>query len=143
MKNTLASIFLSLVLITAFTGCSTADKQLLLSETPTLISAIVPPAVQVGVKKQPKIAPYLTSVATVINTFALGQDLTPDTLAATVATAKIKELETPEALNIVNSALALYKAYYNTAVTNKVASVDNLVPILKALSSAITQGITK
>ena len=140
MRNTLTTLFLSIVLF-ANIGCSTTDKQLLLSETPELITAIVPPAVQVGVKKQPKIAPYLASVATIINTFALGQDLTPDNLAATIATAKIKELETPEALNIANSAIALYKAYYNTAVTNKVASVDNLVPILKALSAAITQGI--
>ena len=142
MKNTLTALFLSLILFTNI-GCSTSDKQLLLSETPTLITAIVPPAVKVGIAKQPKMVPYLTDVALAIDTFALGQDLSPAALQTVIASAKVKELETPEAVNIVNASLALYKAYYNTAVTNKVASVDNLVPILKALSSAITQGITK
>jgi len=139
MKNLIISLLLGSCLV--LTGCKTPTAQAILTNAPVIISVTVPPTVSIGVQKQPKAIPYLKDLVTVINTFALGQDLSPDTLAATIKSSKIKELQTPEALNVANALVVLYKTYYNTAVTNKIASVENLVPILQALSNAITQGL--
>ena len=139
MKNLIISILLGACLV--LTSCQTPTAKAILSNAPNVINVVGPVAVSKGVTKQPKAAPYLKDLVVVINTFALGSDLSPETLAATIKTAKVKELQTPEALNVANALVALYKAYYDTAVTNKIASVEYLVPILQAISNAITQGL--
>jgi len=136
--KTLLSILLSFsLLIASCTSIKNAD----LSKAPSTISAVVPYSVKYGVNKSPKTAPYLAALATVINGFALGKDLSPEALQQLIATAKIKELQTPIAKNIETMAMELYKTYYSDAVTRKLATVENLVPILKALADAINQGL--
>jgi len=129
-----------LILLTCIllTSCSTINY----NKAPQTINAVVPTMVELGVQKQPKIKPYLRSLVVVIDTFALGQELTPLALEQTIKVAKIKELETPEAITVARSIVALYKAYYDEAVTKKIADIEHLVPILTALSAAITEGLT-
>ncbi len=123
------------------TSCQTPTAKAILANAPGVISVVGPIAVSKGVEKHPKSAPYLNALVVVINTFALGTDLSPEALTATIKSAKIKELQTPETLNVANALVVLYKSYYDTAVTNKIASVENLVPILQAISKAITDGL--
>jgi hypothetical protein len=138
MKNIL--IFTSILF---FASCATLENTFTLEKAPKLINSVVPSAVKMGVAKQPKAEPYLRSLVTIIDGFALGKDLTPEALEAAIKSAKVKELETPEALAVANSVVALYKAYYDSAVTQKIAEVEHLVPILEALSSAISKGLPK
>lgn len=133
--------FLTLLIFAFLTSCSTIQDNFNLSKVPQTINAVVPTMVEIGVNKQPKARPYLRSLVIVIDTFALGQELTPAALEQTIKTAKIKELETPEALGVARSVVALYKAYYDAAVTQKIADTKNLAPILSALSSSITKGL--
>ena len=137
MKTILIAL-LSLCMVSA--SC-TAVKSIDLSKAPQTISSVVPFYVKFGVEKAQKAGPYLAALATVINTFALGQDLSPEALQTAIATAKIKELQTPIAKDIETMALGLYKTYYSDAVTQKVATVENLAPILKALADAINKGL--
>lgn len=139
MKNSIIAILACACL--SLVSCQTPTAKAILANAPGVISVVGPIAVSKGVEKQPKAAPYLKDLAVVINTFALGSDLSPAALEATIKTAKIKELQTPEALNVANALVVLYKSYYDTAVTNKIASVENLVPILQAISKAITDGL--
>jgi hypothetical protein len=124
-------------------SCASLEQSFNLQKAPQLINGVVPSAVQIGVRKQPKSEPYLRALVTIVNGFALGEDLTPEALEQAIKAAKVKELETPEALAVANSVVSLYKAYYDAAVTKKVAEVENLAPILKALTTAIEKGLTK
>lgn len=133
-------ILIALISLYMVTSCTTV-KNIDLSKAPQAISSVVPFSVKFGVKEAPKAAPYLAALATVINTFALGEDLSPEALQTAIATAKIKELQTPIAKDIQIMALSLYKTYYSDAVVQKVATVENLAPILKALADAINKGL--
>jgi hypothetical protein len=138
MKNLLALFPVGVLAVSLiFSSCSFFKNP----STPDVISVVVTPVVTLGVQKDPGIKPYLAAVASAINTFALGQDLSPAALSQAIETAKIKELETPEALAVATSVINLYKTYYNTAVANKLNSVPNLVPVLTAFSNAITSGL--
>lgn len=139
MKNLITSILIGACL--SLIACQSPTAKTILTNAPVVISVVGPVAVSKGVEKEPKAAPYLKDLVVVINSFALGQDLSPAALTAAIKTAKVKELQTPEALNVANALVTLYKSYYDTAVTNKIASVENLVPILQAISNAITQGL--
>lgn len=124
-------------------SCSTLEENLKIEKAPKVIDNVVPSLVKIGVAKQPKSVPYLESLVIVIDSFALGEDLSPDELEKVIKSAKIKELETPEALAVVNSVVVLYKAYYDAAVVDKVNSVEHLNNILTSLSKAITKGLQK
>jgi uncharacterized membrane protein len=139
MKNSIIAILMCACMV--LTSCQTPTAKAILANAPGVISVVGPIAVSKGVEKHPKSAPYLNALVVVINTFALGTDLSPEALTATIKSAKIKELQTPETLNVANALVVLYKSYYDTAVTNKIASVENLVPILQAISKAITDGL--
>jgi len=134
---------LLLTAMLSLASCASLESTFTLEKAPKLINTVVPSAVKIGVAKQPKAEPYLRSLVTIIDGFALGKDLTPEALEAAIKSAKVKELETPEALAVANSVVALYKAYYDSAVTQKIAEVKHLTPILEALSNAITKGLTK
>ena len=139
MKNSIITILTCACL--SLVSCQTPTAKVILANAPGVISVVGPIAVSKGEEKHPKSAPYLKDLVVVINTFALGTDLSPEALTATIKSAKIKELQTPETLNVANALVVLYKSYYDTAVTNKIASVENLVPILQAISKAITDGL--
>jgi len=140
MKNLITLSLIGLICL-SLVNCATFKEEFKLEKAPQLINAVVPSAVKIGVAKQPKSEPYLSALVTVINGFALGQELTPKALEQAIKAAKIKELETPEALAVTQSVVALYKAYYDSAVTKQIAEVKHLVPILEALSDAITKGL--
>lgn len=138
MKLTLTALITSCLL---FSSCNTLKSSIDLSKAPSTIKSVVPTAVRFGVSKEPKAAPYLSALATVINTFALGNDLSPAALQQAIAAAKVKELQTPQAQDIATMALVLYKTYYSDALTKKVATVENLAPILAALADSINAGL--
>lgn len=122
-------------------SCASLENKFDVSKAPQLINNVVPSAVKIGVKKQPKSEPYLRALVTVVNTFALGEDLTPEAFEQAIKSAKIKELETPEANAVVVSVVALYKAYYGASVEAKIAENTVLVDVLKALSKSIEKGL--
>lgn len=128
-------------LLALFTSCAVLENSFNLDKAPQLINKVVPSAVTIGVKKQPKSEPYLRALVTVLNTFALGMDLSPKALEQAIKTANINELETVEALAVQTSVIALYNAYFGAIVTNKIAENKQLVDIISALSTAIEKGL--
>jgi hypothetical protein len=125
----------------SLSSCASLENKFDLTKAPQLINNVVPSAVKIGVKKQPKTEPYLRALVTVIDTFALGEDLTPEALEQAIKTAKIDELETPEANAVVVAVVALYKAYYGASVESKIAENTVLVEVLKSLSKSIVKGL--
>jgi len=138
-------IYLSILAITlGFSSCSVFENINMssnLKKAPALIESVIPTAVRYGIDRQPKSKPYLVALATVIDGFALGKDLSPVALRQAIKTLKVKELETPEALAVVDSVVNLYKVFFDAAVVDKIATVENLTPILNALSKAIVKGL--
>lgn len=130
-----------IALCTILTSCKTVEKNIDFTKAPATINMVVPTAVRLSVTEEPKAAPYLGALATIIKTFALGQDLSPVALQQTIAVAKVKELQTSEAKNIEAMTLVLYKTYYSDAVAKEVATVNNLAPILSALADSINAGL--
>lgn len=141
MKNLLLA--LCIVLGLGLSSCATIEQNLKVENAPKLINSVIPSVVKIGVKKQPKTEQYLVALVTIIDGFALGEDLTPEQLETLIKTAKIKELETPEAVAVVTSVNALYKAYYDAALVDKVNGVEHLKPILKAISDSIKKGLAQ
>jgi len=134
-------IILIIMAMLTMTSCETFQENFKIEKAPKLINAVVPSAVKIGVKKQPKSAKYLQALVVMLDSFALGEDLSPENLEKVIKTADVKELETPEALSVVSSVVALYKAYYEDAITDKINSIDNLRDILEALSKSISKGL--
>lgn len=105
------------------------------------INNIVPGAVKVLVAKEPKAGVYLLDVAGSINVFILKGNLSPDNLKKVLASTGLKELKTDEALAITETILALYQTYFGQAVQDGVSQNVNVLPILRALSDSIMQGL--
>lgn len=136
--------FTSLILaitILFLPACATIQEQLTLAKAPQLINSIVPSAVKIGIAKEPRAIPYLRALSTVIKGFALGQDLTPEALEQAIKSAKVDELQTPEAIAVVTSVVGLYKAYYGSYVEQKIADKQELVAVLNALVKAIDNNL--
>lgn len=107
------------------------------------INNMVPSGVRVLVAREPKSAPYLNDVAVAINTFILGENLTPDNLRKVLDSTGVRELRTEEAVAVTETVLALYQTYFGQAVRDNVSQNVNVVPLLRALANSIDQGLSQ
>lgn len=105
------------------------------------INAALPPVVRLVVAKYPVARPYLTDAAVVFNLVASGADLSPDALNAALKSFGLTALDNPDVQAAIDSAVALYKAYYGDVVTTQLNKVQYLVPILQSIGGAITAGL--
>lgn len=104
------------------------------------MDATIPAAVRLTVSSNPKSRPYFRAVTVVVDQFALGQTFNPVALNEVISNTSIQA--TPEALAAIDSAVSLYKIFYDDVVALKLDQVKNLRPLLVALSTDIAKGIS-
>lgn len=109
--------------------------------TTNTINLIAPLAVSQAVTLAPQSRQYIADAATAINTFIGGSDYTPAALDVALSQIPSKELQNPQAIAAINSVVGLYESAYAQVVEQKLNQVNYLVPILRAISAGITQGL--
>jgi hypothetical protein len=109
--------------------------------TTNTINLVVPLAVTEAVIQDPSAKQYLSDSALAINTFLGGTNYTPAALDAALSGIGSKALQNPQTIAAINSAVGLYEASYAQTVDQKLSQVDYLVPILRSIAAAITQGL--
>jgi hypothetical protein len=109
--------------------------------TTNTINLVVPLAVTEAVIQDPSSRQYLADAALAINTFLGGTNYTPAALDVALNSIGSKALQNPQTIAAINSAVGLYEASYAQAVDQKLSQIDYLVPILRSLAGAITQGL--
>lgn len=137
MKN----LFLSLLVIFVISSCSTtSNTQFNPSQAISVVDAVLPPAITLAITKKPETQKYFVMIADAISIFALNENLTPEALQNIIDTAKIKELETPEARAALTSMVNLYKTFYGDIVSQKLDQ-KNLKVLLQVIANDIRTGL--
>lgn len=115
-----------------FTGCKT-------SIWPAALQGAVAVGVSYGVNKDPTIQPYLQASKTVICGLAGQGVVDPAQIVAAIQASDANALKTPEALLVLNTALAIYEAvYYEYGAKVQASDVQ---PYLLALCHGLEQGL--
>lgn len=126
---------LALALAGLITGCGTTGKAL----SPALVRIAVQTGATYGILKDTNTIPYLKAATPVICSAAGTTNLNPDQVIAALESSSAAQLKTPEAVIIMNGALAIYETVYDAYGTNVQASVAQ--PYLKAVCDGLTGAV--
>lgn len=173
MKKTLAStlLLIGLCAVSAFTGCTSTTQTsvtppatnadgtvtasatnivvvqaLDMNEVTNIISGLLPVGINALVAKEPQATVYLNDFATVVETFAGGGKFDPVDLTAAIASAKVNELNTPEANALIQAVVSFYRLEYGSRIApqiNKSQAATDAVSVLQAIAGAIRTAIPK
>lgn len=121
-------------------NCST-NSSFDLNKAVAAIDVTIPPAVRIVISKQPAAKPYLEAAVTGIDQFALGAKFDPDALNKAITAATNGQVSSPEVLAAIDTAVGLYKLYYDDVVQQKLDQNKNLKPLLQALADAIRKAL--
>ena len=137
MKN-IKHIIPILALAVLMTGCATTTQtsQQQLQTALATIQAVVPIAVEYAVAKEPKAGPYLQAAADVMDV-ASSTNASPTALLSALA-AIDPALAPPEAKLAVMAGVGIYTGFF----AGQVVSNADTVAVLKAVASAIRQGLS-
>lgn len=131
MTKKLTVLGLALALAGFVTGCGTTGKTL----APAVVRIAVQTGTTYGIMKDTNTVPYLKAAAPVICSAAGSSTLDPQQVVMALESSNAAQLKTPEAVIIINGALALYQAVYDSYGTNVQASV--VQPYLQAVCDGL------
>lgn len=119
------------------TGCSSVTNQI----TPAVVQQGVATGVSYAVAKYPTAIPYLEAAAPIICSAANGTNLNPAQVVAAIESSPAAALKTPEAVLILNGALTLYIAVWDSYGSNALASSTAIQPYLAATCAGIDEAL--
>ena len=135
MKNQLVVAGLALVLAVSVVGCGTT-KQL----GPAAVQVAVQAGAAIGMNKEPAAIPYVEAATPVICSAAGSGVFDPAQVVSALENSPANFLKTPTGVIVINGALALYQAVYNSYGTNIQASV--VEPYLLAVCNGLTGALS-
>lgn len=106
------------------------------------VASIAEIGTYMAVRDNPQSAKYLSLAVVTINSFVQEGQFDPAEIERKLVALKIDGLEDPYAVMGVRAALIFYKNAYASVVAQKLDKAGNLKPILVALSSGISAGLS-
>jgi hypothetical protein len=106
------------------------------------ISGIAELGVYLAVQQDPSTAAYFKLAVVTLNGLANANTFDPAAIEKALNDLAIKELKNPYAIVGVRAALIFYKNAFSTVVSEKLDQVQNLKPMLLALSGGISSGLS-
>ena len=134
------TLLLLLCLTFVIPSCTTFKQVFSPERSVLMVNIAVPPAVRLGLAKEPKARPYLVALADAIELFATGTSLTPEALQNVMNTTGVEEFKTPQALVVSDMLMTFYRTFYADAV-NAVLDEKKLLPVLEAFVKGIRDGL--
>jgi len=132
--------YLAFAVSFASSSCTTLKKVFSPERSVMMINVAVPPAVRLGLSKEPKARPYLIALADAIEIFSTGTSLNPEALQNVIDTTGVSELKTPQSLMIADMLMTFYRTFYVDAVQTSLDE-KKLLPILEAFVRGIRKGL--
>lgn len=130
---TIAAAFTAVLM----TGCTSTNPGV----TPALVQIAVQTGVAFGVERAPQAIPELRIADNVICAAAAGTNVEPSSIVLNLELAGVVSTNSPEAVIIVNGALALYDTIFAGYGSNWVANTPQLQTYLQAICAGMNAGL--